>query len=138
VPAPGCDPSRVKLIDFGLAQSIREDGPGAVPIGDGAFNGSPLYAPPESYSGTIDHRSDIYSLGATAYYLLTGRPVFDECRPLAAIMAHVVREPMSVLSVCRSTDPVLNGIVMKCLQKDPQDRFQSVDELDAALAAVGE
>ena len=123
-----------KLIDFGLAQPISESDDERLGVDDGSFSGSPLYAPPEAYGGTIDYRSDIYSLGATAFHLLTGRPVFDEQRPLAAIMAHVRKNPVSIQSLRSDVPPALEAIVMRCLEKDPRLRFQSVEELDAALA----
>jgi serine/threonine-protein kinase len=131
----------VKLIDFGLARPTR--GQVGADGDDGsadAFAGSPLYAPPESSTGALDVRSDIYSLGATAYFLLTGRPVFDEDKPLKAIVAHAERAPVSVKSLEPGVSAALDDIVMTCLRKRPEDRFQDVEELDAALseAAVAE
>jgi eukaryotic-like serine/threonine-protein kinase len=123
-----------KLIDFGLARPINESDDEPLEVDDRSFSGSPLYAPPESYGGTIDYRSDIYSLGATAFHLLAGRPVFDEQRPLAAIMAHVHKTPEAIQSLRSDVPAAVEAIVMRCLEKDPQLRFQSVEELDAALA----
>jgi serine/threonine protein kinase len=128
--------SRVKLIDFGLARPAGDHAEAAAPQAASTFAGSPLYAPPEAMTGAVDARSDIYSLGATAYFLLTGRPVFDEARPLAAILAHAERTPAAVSTVQPSVPAAMEAIVMKCLAKNPTDRFQSADELDAALAKV--
>lgn len=129
----GCQARRiVTLIDFGLAQSATDvwnDEPG-----EASFIGSPLYSAPEASLGAFDWRSDIYSLGATAYHLLTGRPVFDADHPLAAIVAHAEHEPISLWRVASNVSLALNAIVMKCLQKRPEDRYQSVEEFDAALA----
>ncbi|MHB0955448.1 MAG: serine/threonine protein kinase [Pirellulaceae bacterium] len=124
----------VKLIDFGIARSVRAKCSRSGRLKEGAFAGSPLFAPPESYSGAIDLRGDIYSLGATAYYLLTGRPVFDEARPLAAIRAHMVCAPVPIHRLRRTVDPILDSIIMKCLNKNPAHRYQTAEEFDAALA----
>lgn len=132
----GCDRlcQAVTLIDFGLAESIASEW--CETESDACFVGSPLYSPPEASCGSFDQRSDIYSLGATAYHLLTGRPVFDAHHPVAAIAAHAAHEPVSLRSLDASVSPALNAIVMKCLSKRPEDRYQSVEELEAALATV--
>jgi len=126
----------VKLIDFGLAQSVGGDRRIAGRSAEIGFAGSPLYASPESYSGAVDHRSDIYSLGATAYHLLTGRPVFDEDRPLAAMKSHLLSDPEPLARLRPDIDRSVAESVMKCLMKDPADRFQTVAELSAALVAA--
>ncbi len=80
-----------KLLDFGLVKSSlpTEESPELTMAG--VLVGSPLYSPPETVTGdhTADGRSDIYSFGAVAYYLLTGRPVFTEVKPIKALFAHV-------------------------------------------------
>jgi serine/threonine protein kinase len=124
----------ITIIDFGLAHSINIATNNV--SSSESFVGSPLYSPPEASSGAFDRRSDIYSLGATAYHLLTGRPVFDAHHPLAAIVAHTAHEPVSLRRLDANVSPALNAIVMKCLQKRPEDRYQSVEELDSALAAA--
>jgi serine/threonine-protein kinase len=128
----------VKLVDFGLARSVDGQNNGLTTPPSGTFAGSPLYASPESYAGIVDGRSDIYSLGAAAFFLLTGRPVFDESRPVAAILAHAGQSPVSVTQLRPGVPPALDAIVIKCLHKNPQDRFQTVEELDVALSEVDE
>jgi serine/threonine-protein kinase len=128
-----CDSA--KLIDFGLAQRAGVRGNTTIPASD-SFEGSPHYAAPEASAGMADFRSDIYSIGATAYHLLAGRPVFDERQPVAAILAHAKREPISIASLRSDVRGRFDAIIMKCLQKNPNKRFQSVAELDVALQAV--
>jgi serine/threonine-protein kinase len=83
-----------------------------------------------------DGRSDIYSLGAVAYYLLTAVPPFNGDKPIKVIMAHVQQE-VAPLSQHRADIPRdLERIVLKCLAKNPADRYQTADELAAALAEV--
>jgi serine/threonine-protein kinase len=136
VAACGSEDGTIKLIDFGLARSLDGSGQGQANSAGCAFAGSPLFASPETTTGHVDYRSDVYSLGATAYYLLTGRPVFDEAGPLAAIVAHASRWPVAVNSIRTDVPALLDAIIMKCLNKDPKARFQSMGELDEALAKL--
>jgi len=87
----------------------------------GAITGSPLFMSPEQALGETepDARSDIYSLGAVAYYLLCGRPPFQGDKAMRVIMAHV-HEPPPPLSQFSSDIPAdLERVVMRCLAKDP-------------------
>ena len=125
-----------KLLDFGLVKSVRpeEDDP-RLTI-DGTVIGSPLFAAPEaSIDGEPDARSDIYSLGATAYYLLTGRPVFQGQNTLKVLFAHANEQPLRPSATGASIPGDLESVILKCLEKRPEDRFASIVELDAALAA---
>jgi serine/threonine protein kinase len=135
-PGPGQNCRTFKLIDFGLVRRVWSVEGDLQKAATGLFAGSPLYASPESHLGAVDPRSDIYSLGATAYFLLTGRPVFDEVGPVAAIVAHAHGTPLSVRSIRADVHPFLDAIILKCLQKEPANRFQTVEELNAALAEV--
>jgi serine/threonine protein kinase len=108
---------------------------------DGTTLGTPLYMSPEQGEGrTVDARSDLYSLGATVYHLVAGRPPFAGSSALAVVMAHM-REPLEPLAAVRPDLPVgLCAIVDRLLAKDPADRFPSpqdlllaVDELDRLL-----
>lgn len=109
----------LKLIDFGTARSFKnESGSDTIALG------TPGYAAPEQLSGVAqtDVRTDIYSLGATMYYLLTGidigKPPF-ETKPI-----HLIRSDI---------DRYLEEIIVRCLQKNPESRFQSVSELVGEL-----
>jgi serine/threonine protein kinase len=128
----------VKLLDFGLVKSsAADDLPVNVTV-EGSFVGSPLYASPETTLGDAapDARSDIYALGATAYHLLTGRPVFSGGNPLKVIFAHAQQAPTPPSQLGINLPAALEAVVLKCLEKRPVDRFASAEALDAALAAV--
>jgi serine/threonine-protein kinase len=91
---------------------------------------------PEQFQGgrQVDARSDIYSLGAVAYALLTGRPPFDEDDPFEVMTAHA-RDPVVPPSRHRTDIPEdLERVVLRCLAKDPADRFPDAESLEQALA----
>jgi serine/threonine-protein kinase len=103
---------------------------------DGAIAGTPEYMSQEQAEGMarLDGRSDIYSLGAVAYFLLTGRPPFRKATTLQLLFAHV-HEPVTPLAAARPGIPAdLEGVVLKCLEKDRERRFQDIAALDGALA----
>jgi serine/threonine-protein kinase len=91
-----------KLLDFGLVKSTGGSADNIQHTRDGVVVGSPLYAAPEAAlgEGTVDERVDQYSLGATAYFMLTGRPVFPGTRALDIVVAHARDLPLPA-SVCR-------------------------------------
>jgi serine/threonine protein kinase len=123
-----------KLLDFGLVQPAPTH-QSADPSREGQIVGTPLYISPEQALGErkIDARSDIYSLGAVAYFLLTGRPPFDEGSAIAAIIAHA-RDQAPPLSRFRDDLPEdLERVVMRCLAKSPSDRYPDAESLEAAL-----
>jgi serine/threonine protein kinase len=124
----------VKLIDLGIAKALAEEGSLTV---EGTFLGKVRYASPEQFSSMDqDARSDIYSFGVLLYQLLTGRcPVLGETvKDLAA--AHLVLPPLAF----EQSDPTgripehLRQVVLQTLEKEPDDRIQSADELAKALA----
>ena len=94
---------------------------------EGSITGSPLYMSPEQALGDSepDARSDIYSLGAVAYYLLTGVPPFDGDKAIKMILAHA-HQAVVPPSRLRSEIPAdLEQVVLRCLAKNPADRFQT-------------
>lgn len=120
-----------KLLDFGLVTQLTGAPNNVELTQQNVIIGSPLYMSPEQAGGeSVDARSDIYSLGAVAYYLLTGKPPFDGKNPIEIIVAHA-KEPAPDLP--STVSPELAAIVHKCLAKDPKDRFQNVTELGAEL-----
>ncbi|MGE3317005.1 MAG: serine/threonine-protein kinase [Planctomycetaceae bacterium] len=126
-----------KLLDFGLVKSIdtANDSPNLTM--HGTVVGSPQYAAPEAaIEGNPDERSDIYSLGATAYYLLTGQPVFPGENTLKVLFAHVNETPKPPREINPGIPADLEAVVMKCLEKDPAKRYANVIELERALAAT--
>ncbi len=98
------------------------------------LTGSPLYMSPEQATGEpTDARSDIYALGCVAYFLLSGRPPFDETNPMKLIVAHAKQPVLRLGTIVPGIPTDLESTVMKCLEKDPQDRFQDVETLRSAL-----
>lgn len=123
-----------KLLDFGLVKPLLEDNPLHL-TGEGTITGSPLFMAPEQAMGEShpDARSDIYSLGAVAYFLLTGRPPFQADRAIQVLLAHV-REEVTPPSQLRSDVPTdLEQVVLRCLAKLPAERYADVPSLAAAL-----
>ena len=126
-----------KLLDFGLVKPLS-DIKSTQLTQEGSIAGSPLYMAPEQSTGDggPDIRSDIYSLGGVAYFLLTGRPPFEGNKPIQVIVAHAA-EPVVPPSEIQSGIPRdLEEIVLKCLAKSQDDRWQNVQELAAALATT--
>ena len=130
----------VKVIDFGLAKSLAGGPDQSVTVTIGGFVGTPHFASPEQLEERdIDIRSDIYSLGATLWFMLAGKP------PFQGSMASVIHQhlgstlPPEVLATFR---PQLASILRKCLAKKPADRFQTPLEvkqaLDEALAKLND
>jgi eukaryotic-like serine/threonine-protein kinase len=124
-----------KLLDFGLVKPVTE-APAARLTQDGGISGTPLFMSPEQACGLpdVDARSDIYSLGAVAYALLTGQAPFEGDNPMEIIIAHV-RDEVVQPSHHRANVPAdLEQVILRCLAKSPQDRFQDVESLEQALA----
>jgi serine/threonine-protein kinase len=85
----------------------------------------------------VDARADIYGLGCVAYWLLTGRPVFEGESAMEVLTHHVHTEPAPPSRVTElSIPPALDALVLSCLAKDPAERPRTAEALDAALAAV--
>jgi serine/threonine-protein kinase len=133
------DQDLVKVLDFGLVKSIAPvtENPTLNPeiTQSGTFLGSPQYMAPEQARNVADARSDIYSLGVVMYQMLQGRPPFIARDHLELIFAHC-KEPPPPFNALRPHIPVphdIEAVVMKCLEKDPARRYQSMDELLEAM-----
>jgi tRNA A-37 threonylcarbamoyl transferase component Bud32 len=123
-----------KLLDFGLVRPAATGVPAALSA-EGQILGTPLFMSPEQATGDreLDQRSDIYSLGAVAYYLLTGRPPFGGAGGLAVLVAHA-RDPVVPPSLILTGIPEdLERVVLRCLTKDAADRFANAESLERAL-----
>ena len=105
---------------------------------EGAVFGTPAYLSPEQAGGQgePDARSDVYSLGAVAYFLLTGRPPFAGRSGVKMLAAHLYETPAPPSAHRADVPADLDAVVLRCLAKPPAERFQSVDELDAALDSL--
>ncbi len=124
-----------KLLDFGLVKPIFDEQPIQLTT-DGAVTGSPLFMSPEQAIGDRepDARSDIYALGAVAYFLLTGLPPFEGDKPIKIMFAHAHQE-VPPPSAHRPEIPAdIEQVVLRCLAKDPDDRYPSAGSLAEALA----
>ena len=131
----GLDFDFVKVLDFGLVK-FRDRAPTAQTLLtiDQATTGTPAYMAPEVIMGDadVDSRADVYAFGCVAYFLLTGRLVFDAPTPMKMLVQHVEAVPVPP---SRRTElpipPELDEMVLRCLEKDPNRRPQSAEELFA-------
>ena len=126
---------RVKVTDFGLAKLRREDGMSTVTQG---IAGTARYMSPEQVQGKkIDHRSDIYSLGMTMYQMFAGKLPFTSEEGTYSILKRVVEEVFPpVIQINPSVPPDLSQIISKALEKNPDNRFQSVQEMLEAVSQI--
>jgi len=129
----------IKVLDFGLAKVTRENSEDTALTGEGQMLGTVDYMPPEQTmdAAKADIRADIYSLGCTLYYLLTGGPPFTGKNLTAILLAHQSTEARS-LSLIRPEVPVeLSAVVKKMMAKTPAERYQTPAEVVKALATAG-
>jgi eukaryotic-like serine/threonine-protein kinase len=124
---------RAMVTDFGIARLAE-----AAPLtATGQVLGTVYYMSPEQVAGErLDGRSDLYSLGVVGFYALAARFPFDATMASAVLIAHVNKAPPPVLTVVPGAPRALAEIIDRCLAKDPNARFQSGDELAAALIRV--
>ena len=126
---------RAKIADFGLAK--RPDVDPCVTL-HATMLGTPAYMAPEALRGEeYDARCDLYSLGATFYQLLAGRPPFMGATSSELVARHLETAPEPLTEAAPETPGPLAGIVHKLLEKNPADRYQSADDLLAALEGIG-
>ena len=127
---------RVLLMDFGIAKMLSSSD--AALTGTGVLIGTPLYMSPEQGSGDKDQdqRSDIYSFGVVAYHMITGKPPFAGTSGADLIRQHVLTPATDVRMFRPTIPPALAAAVMRCLQKDRSKRWQSAEELRAALQSA--
>ncbi|GAA0446767.1 protein kinase [Streptomyces sp. NPDC046215] len=118
----------VKVMDFGIARALH--GAASTMTQTGMVMGTPQYLSPEQALGkTVDARSDLYATGCLLYELLALRPPFTGETPLSVVYQHVQDNPIPPSQVLPSLPPELDGLVMRSLAKDPDDRFQSAEEM---------
>ncbi len=129
---------QVKILDFGLAR-LRDTGvqSGRLTTID-SFMGTPEYVSPEQATDarTADTRADIYSLGCTLFYLLTGRPPFQEETVVKLVLAHIEKEAPLLRQLNSDVPPELSAVVAQMLAKDPGKRLQTPVDVAHALTPV--
>ncbi len=135
----GADVDFVKVLDFGLVKRHTASAEAHEPnlTRQDMALGTPAFMAPEQCDGEADGRSDLYAVGCVAYWLLTGKPVFDAKTHMQAILAHASKPPVPVSR--RTDQPVpeaLEKLVMWCLEKSPADRPQDAGVLMEALDAL--
>jgi len=125
-----------KVLDFGLVKSVVDDASPLLTL-EGVVTGSPLYMAPELIlkDRVPDGRVDVYSLGAVAYFLLTGRPPFLGSDAMAVMMAHAHDQVEPPSRHAPGVPADLEAVVLRCLHKEAGDRFLDVEALSRALGA---
>jgi serine/threonine protein kinase/Tol biopolymer transport system component len=144
-------PGLVKVLDFGLAKltepcgadeflATKTLGPGGIPqTEEGVILGTIAYMSPEQAEGrTVDGRSDIFSLGSVLYEMTTGRRAFRGETRASTIAAILRDEPPAISQVSNVVPQEMERIVARCMRKDPQRRFQHMDDLKVALEELKE
>lgn len=129
------DEDFVKVLDFGLVNEAHAaDEPD--PVQSAQIMGSPRYMAPEQVQGKgVDARTDVYALGAVMYAMLTGHPPFERATDLATMMAQVSDAPLPMVTLVPGIvlPEGLEGIVSKCLSKNPDERYRSMEDVVLAL-----
>jgi serine/threonine protein kinase len=128
-----------KVVDFGLCKAAEMDlGSKDAMTGAHAIMGTPQYMSPEQFQGEeLDARADIYSLGGTLFYLLTGKFPFHEAKGLIQMMTSHVQKPVESASRWNACVPVeCDRIISKAMAKDPDDRFANAAAMAAALRTL--
>ena len=140
---------RIKILDFGLAklmqpQQRQVDKDDSAPTQTyetepGSVMGTAGYMSPEMVRGElVDHRTDIFAFGAVLYEMLAGKRAFQHSTSAETMTAILREDPPGVSQIARNTPPGLQRVVHRCLEKNPERRFQSASDLAFALEALSE
>jgi len=122
-----------RIMDFGIARSLKTKGITAT----GVMIGTPEYMSPEQVEGKeVDQRSDIYSLGVILYEMVTGRVPFEGDTPFTVGMKHKGEEPKDPKELNTQLPEDLNLVILRCLEKDKEKRYQSAGEVRAELTRI--
>jgi len=120
---------KLKIMDFGIARSME-----AGSRLTGSMVGTPAYMAPEQVAGKpVDYRTDIYSLGLMLYEMFTGSQTFHADTPVAVALKQMREEPIAPHDIDPTIPVFIERAILKCLEKDPARRYQSVAELESAL-----
>ncbi len=124
-----------KIMDFGIARSLRTAGMTA----DGMIIGTPEYMAPEQVEGLeADQRTDIYALGAILFEMVTGRVPFEGDSPLSVAYKHKNEPPIPPRKLNTQVPEPLNGLILRCLEKENENRYQTADQLLGDLVRIEE
>ncbi|HET9484456.1 MAG TPA: serine/threonine-protein kinase, partial [Xanthomonadales bacterium] len=124
-----------KLMDFGIARPIMRSAPGHT--APGMFVGTPHYAAPEQLAGEeVDHRADIYSSGVLLCEMFSGKLPFTGANTMEIYLAQMQATPMRPSEHWPDIPPALEALILKCIERNAADRFQSVAEIGAALGQL--
>lgn len=137
---------RVKILDFGLAkltQALPASDPWGTTVNNGTDSGVLMgtvgYMSPEQVQGKpVDHRADIFALAAILYEMLTGKRAFEKPTSAETMTAILNEDPIAISQAAPSAPPGLQRVVHRCLEKNPDQRFQSASDLAFALEALSE
>jgi serine/threonine protein kinase len=138
----GSDKDFVKILDFGIAKVTNDAGSKLTKAG--AVFGTPHYMSPEQAAGApIDHRTDIYSLGVIMYEMTSGQLPFNADNFMGILTQHMYKAPVPIRALVPLADrpaiecpPTLEAVVLKCMSKKPEQRYQSMEELRDDLEKV--
>jgi tRNA A-37 threonylcarbamoyl transferase component Bud32 len=123
------------VFDYGLAKPLQPDA-GVYQTSETVWAGTPMYMAPERFRApaVMDPRSDIYSVGCVAYYLLAGRPPFIECDPESLFALIITQQPISIAVHRDGKVPdELNEMVVRCMAKNSDDRFETIHQLSGVI-----
>jgi serine/threonine-protein kinase len=141
--AEGTGGDVVKVLDFGLVKSFMVERPQTEHDSNnteitqaGVLLGSPMYMAPEQARNEADQRTDLYALGVLLFQCMAGRPPFLGKESIDVIVKHIREKPPELRSLVPEVPLEVNALVMKCLEKEPAARFQSMDELLEAMRAA--
>jgi serine/threonine protein kinase len=134
----------VKVLDFGVAKVLgghggRGPAPPSLPTAEGVIVGTPRYVSPEQVRGkNVDHRADIYGVGLMLYTLIAGRGPFDHVEGRKDIfLAHLTQEPDPPSKLAGQSVPnELDAAILRAIQKSPDDRYQTAESFEVALASI--
>jgi serine/threonine protein kinase/Flp pilus assembly protein TadD len=125
----------VRIMDFGIARSLKEKGI----TGAGVLVGTPEYMSPEQVEGKeIDERSDIYSLGIVIYEMVTGRAPFEGDTPFSVALKQKTETPPHPKKINSQLPEDLDNLILRCLEKDKSNRYQSAEEVLSDLNKIEE
>ena len=126
------------VTDFGVAKAVSASTGDSSLTSMGIALGTPAYMAPEQAAAdpNVDHRADLYALGALAYEMLTARPPFNGPTPQAVLAAHVTQAPEPVTAHRETVPPALSELILRCLAKKPADRWQRAEELRVQLESM--